>query len=754
MDFINRSIDFEKVTQSICDFDITYLLAGKAYGLSSFIKELENRMTTFRVFVLNTISDPHVSNLLISNIIHSDDKNEFKKIAEKELGEKSTSFLAAVLQSIPYAGSVLAYFAEGKSIPPIYSGNYTSAIEEVLLPYIKKYVIKKQILILIDEAQNMSEDSYNLVANLSQVNGVKIVLCITNTIDSNFIKLKNKLSLYSNIKWNSILFGQPEKKLITELANYLGLTLSDNEIEELLYATQRNIHLIIDYMLNFNLDKTHKSPFSEIDKAIISFLYICQFGLTKQILRSMLKLSNVYSPNIDNDLDLSLDKLLNCGCISNKIIENLDIFYLVSMHHPEVNNCVNNFTDILYYKNIVFDYYKRPGMSNKQEILELLYKLSLEFSDHGVKDYAFKILERKLKNGEKITEDILANAKLSKKNNKEIELGVLYYTRERRYSEALKWLGSIKAKQNNPYYQTLNGVLLNRVRNFQEAEKFLNKAINKSDDPRIINTLLAYYTANCIHTNQKNKVITEYNNRKNELSGTENWGYFLRNLSSAISFPNKESYLTEAIDNFTLYRDDYGIYSTKCNWGNALCVIKHAPEGLVLLKESEKGLQQFGPNHLHIIYNNLGVCYLMIGDIKNSTKYISLAEKLAFNRMPRLITQINKACILATTGEYIQSMRILDNIIEDVLKHPVSSIRRKYFNNRLLIEFMNNYESYNSFYLNYEQYVNEYVNQSTIQLYQQMISQCRQITYETEEWINLFDPAGLAYWYVDPLKMI
>ena len=69
-------------------------------------------------------------------------------------------------------------------------------------------------------------------------------------------------------------------------------------------------------------------------------------------------------------------------------------------------------------------------------------------------------------------------------------------------------------------------------------------------------------------------------------------------------------------------------------------------EGLLLLKQAEIGLQQFGPNHLHIIYNDLGVCYLMLGDTKNASKYIALAEKLAYNKMPRLITSINKACLL------------------------------------------------------------------------------------------------------------
>ena len=101
-----------------------------------------------------------------------------------------------------------------------------------------------------------------------------------------------------------------------------------------------------------------------------------------------------------------------------------------------------------------------------------------------------RILENKLKNGEKISDDIIANARLSKKVNKDIELSVLYYTRERHYNEALKWIESIKGKQSNTNYQILKGVLLNRVRKFHEAEETLTQAINKANEPRVINTLL------------------------------------------------------------------------------------------------------------------------------------------------------------------------------------------------------------------------------------------------------------------------
>ena len=730
------------------------ILAGKAFGLSSFLSELGCRLFQYRVFSLNTINGSNIAHLLISDIIHSEDRTTFKEMAEKEFGEKSTSFLSAALQGIPYLGPGFAQLIEGKQIPAIYAGNYTSAVEEILLPYVKRYVKLQKVLITLDEAQNVSEESYNLIANLAQIDGVKIVLGITDTVTSNYIKLKNSLALYSNVRCNTEFFGQPEEQLIRELAKHFGIILSNNELKNILLQTHRNIHLIIESILSMSIPGKNMLDFNEIDKTIISLLYICYFGLSKGVLKSLINMSNVYCQDVDIELNSALNNLEKHGCILKRCIHGTQIYFIASLYHPEIEKCTNSYSDILYYKSLVYDYYQRQELNGSQEILELLYKLAIEFSDRNIKKYSITLLENKLRRGEQISEDIVANSHFSKDNNTEVELSILYYTRERRYSEALKWIEFLKEKHSNYRYHTLKGVLLNRVRRFSEAEIILLQSIDAINEPKTQTPLLAYFVANCIHTNQKEKAIKEYNNRIFKLDGTENWGYFLRNLASAVSFPKKEEFYQDAIDNFSLFKDNYGIFSSKCNWGNSLCVVKRASEGLSYLKEAEIGLQQFGPNHLHIVYNDLGVCYLMLGDIKNATKYLSLAEKLAYNRMPRLITAINQACLLSVRNKLDLSLQQLDLIQDEVLAHPVSSISNKYFTNRLLIESTKGKSAFYAYQKNNKLYIDKFVNKATLERYECIFLENRQIEYPSEEWNNLFAPAGLAYWYVDPLKMI
>lgn len=234
------------------------------------MQELGKRLFQYHVFTLNTINGVNVANLLVSEIMHSDERKNLKN-GRTRTRRKIYYFIICYFQGIPYAGPTLAQLVEGKELPAIYAGNYSSAIEEIILPYIKEFVKTQHVLILLDEAQNMSEESYNLVANLAMADGVKIVLGVTETINSNYIKLKNSLALYSNIESNIVPFGQPEEKLIRELAAHLGLTFTDDEVKTILIKTQRNIHLIIDCMISMSASGTNRFSFDEMDKAVISF---------------------------------------------------------------------------------------------------------------------------------------------------------------------------------------------------------------------------------------------------------------------------------------------------------------------------------------------------------------------------------------------------------------------------------------------------------------------------------------------------
>lgn len=676
----------------------------------------------------------------------SHERAQFIESVNKIVNPRWKTLFLAVVQTIPYVGSGLAQLIQGQDIPAVYAGNYPSILEENLLGYIERFSANRKVLIIIDEAQNLSEDSYTLIANLAVLENVKLVLSITQPDNFNYLKLKNHLSLYNSIQSNILFFRRPEEELIRELSKSLSINLTENEINNILADTKQNIHLIFSSIINFSLHSSSKLVFTEIEKAIVSCLNICKFGLSSCSLTNLLSSSYIYSPNLSETIQQALTNLNGYACISQRTLQNQCIFYLSSLNYPEVQKCLKNISSLLYYKNLVYEYIKKNQDSQHLEQLELL--------SPNVKVYALSLVEARMRGGKKISNKLVSDAQFFTQDDKEIQLCVLYLTQDRRYREALNWLELIHNKSRSFHYRVFKGVLLNRVRQFEDAESSLLEAISPTDHPRTTNGLLAYYTANCIHTKQSHKAIDLFQKAKPKLAETENWGYVLRNIASAVPFPEKEEYLYAAINNFENYSDTFGVYSCKSNWGNTLCRKGQAKQALPLLLEAEEGMQRHGIVHLHIVYNNLAVCYLMLGDPHVAGKYITLANKIAQNPMPMLITIINKACIDTSLGNVEVALTELEEIESQALSHLVSNVRKRYFKNRMLVECSKGDTRLESFLQKYQKQLDAEIDKELVFIYKKMAAKHESILYLSEEWQKLYTPAGLAYWYIDPLKMI
>ena len=337
MDFVNRKNDFINVENSIQTNDITYLLAGRAVGISSFLEELEMRLEFYQVFRCNAAIDNNLFSLLLNCINRSDFNKNFIDYIRNELGEYKSRTISSVLHGIPYLGDLLANISDGKEIPQVYAGCFSSAFDEIIIPYITQLSLNNKIVILIDSAEQLNEISYNLIANLAQIEYVQIVLAITEVQSIDFIKLRNALSLYSNCKINTVLFEEPGNTLIKELASYFEYEISDDIVSDILISSRNNIHLIIDYFINLKFNT--KFNINEINKSIIFVLSICKFGLDTQTIIEILKDSNVFIGSLTDILD-NIEELKTLSLIAKKyilLIVFLILQYLDCFHHIQMN---------------------------------------------------------------------------------------------------------------------------------------------------------------------------------------------------------------------------------------------------------------------------------------------------------------------------------------------------------------------------------------------------------------------------------
>lgn len=748
MSFANRHSDFDALNQAIDELDVVFLIAGPAFGITSFLHE-HTRRNSSKSFYVNVGVNKSIASELLTKVIHSESISQLQELANEKWGERDSTTPQALLEAIPYAGPLLSHFADKKSAAPVYAGNYMNALAELLVPLFEDMAKKIQVEIIIDAAQDMDENSYSLIASLSSIKNVTTIITVTENNDR-YLKIKNHLEIYSKLHIDTILFGEPDHHLVSELAKSYGYELTDSEITGLLLATQKNIHRIIEAISNYSHPNDYLDP---IEKGIVYILDICANGLSQEVLCSILQLSNIFSKNIFNDTSNALTQLYEKNLVTTKISLSGDKSYvLVGRHHPLVESCLTAYTDSLYYRNLVFEYFEKNGIGDSLENAELMYSLSKELLQKSSKSYAVLILDKKLKSGETIPEEIILAAKLDKRSSKDITLATLYYCRERRYNDALGWLESLRNKKNVTFYSNLKAVLLNRVRRMDEAELLFKQCLETEHNQGKLNILYAYSLANTLHLHGSSTIKDLYLTSYEKLSGTPNNGYFARNFASAVPAKEKESFYMDAVASFKENRDDFGLYSSYCNWGNSLCVIGRPQDAFPYLANAEKGLQQFGTAHLHIVYNDIGMCHFMNKEYSDASKYLSLATRLALNTMPYVMVEINKACLALASDDKESAHKIMMDVLDKVTSHKVASLKQKYYTNMLLVQFALGVKPLNTFMKEHEENIAEYVNADIVSKYAEFIrAKCE---YSSKHLHNLYYPSGLAYWYIDPLKLI
>lgn len=69
-----------------------------------------------------------------------------QNIASNKFGEKSQTFLSALLKSSPYMGELLSYIIEKPSIPFIYTGSFSSVYEEITISTIDELRKTKKVI--------------------------------------------------------------------------------------------------------------------------------------------------------------------------------------------------------------------------------------------------------------------------------------------------------------------------------------------------------------------------------------------------------------------------------------------------------------------------------------------------------------------------------------------------------------------------------------------------------------------------------
>jgi len=745
--YANRFLEHHLCLKALSeDTSIILIEAYQACGITSFLKNclmcdpfFKNKTPIY----CNAASYGSLAEAILVNLVRSPYKDELQNYVNKNLGSKDISLFSAFVKGIPYVGELISWAGTKKTAAPIYTGDYASIIEEIIIPFLRDIKYKNKTVVIIDAAQNLDEESYELIRSLTSSNIVKCLLAFTE--QSPFaMKLLNHIKKYS-LRYTPISFDRPFDSLVIEIGSLYGQKLSVEDADEIVRQTKQNIHEIINRILE-RVHGQKDEPFSSSEKAVISILKIIKTPIKIEEVLSIASKCGLYAPNISEQINKTVRSLKQ----RRIILQDYDSICLAVYHHPIINNELSSHADQLFYTNVVYDYLKSQG---NEKNVELQYYLSKELC-YSDSDIAKAFMHELIISGKPIASGVFHDARLNKKNRYDCMLAGIALCRSRRYEDALEWIESIPKTDVDIDVLSFMAMLYNRTRELGKAKKLLKKCIKMHESPSMKNLLTAYLVTNYIHSEDLKSARKTYVDAIDTNINSSQQGYLIRNAASAYTENRIEIY-NKALNCFKDNSDDFGYYSTLCNKGYAYFLDGCYPEALLLLQESASGLEVFSCVHLHIVYNNLGICYMLSNQFEEARKYLNLSKSFSNNSMPRIFSIVNLACLEAITGNMDIAIDYVLSIENEVENHPLDRVRQKYYINRLLIEYLRENRDIKSLITRATCYPDRYLSSEHkrhIELYSSYADS--QETSYVNNWKDLFSPCGLVYWYIDPLKLL
>ena len=174
---------------------------------------------------------------------------------------------------------------------------------------------------------------------------------------------------------------------------------------------------------------------------------------------------------------------------------------------------------------------------------------------------------------------------------------------------------------------------------------------------------------------------------------------------------------------------------------------------LTALEKARDGLEIFPRYNLHIVYNNLGICYFLLDKYQDAYQCLLLALRFSQNSMPRIFSTINLACVEAIMDTRNGHLNALTLLSEKSKSTNWTGCVKKYYINYLLVEAIHGNEVVEGQIMEALAYPDRYFPEQTraaAHFYQELRSPTKEII--RHEWRELYSPCGLAILVYGSLK--
>ena len=730
--------------------------AASGYGITAFFHRFcylfqatENTVCLFAELSDNARSPLHeiLKKIVVrnGNLYH-----KLQRFADDRYGEEEEPLLKSMILDLPVLGETTANLLFNKPVAlPIYSGYYSDALKQFFFEMVKEELSDKKVLIFIDNAQYIDNESVSDILALQQLSHVAFIL--SQTEDSSILdKLLLEASFRGDITF--LDFPEPPVACVKEILANNDHPASDGEAIHLIKRTNGNIRKIIFEVKH--LPSQNEEQAEWLPNEILSLLYILQSNICLADLMSMLKESPTCSVYTEPQVLRTVRYLIYKGFISSVVqMDGKEIFWArIRYENQNVWDLIlSNPADKLIYQDIVYRYLAAMNTHTLDE-LKNLFVLSKSVAVQYQKIWGKALLIESLQQGMPVQGEWIEAVKETA-TSKERFLCALCMFRMWKFKETLEALTLVwpEMKESRDV-KLLLALTLNRCRKHSEADQLLQALIKTSHDIDEKTILLSIAISNCVHSGNEAKAKQIVLTYETELSESKVYGYFLRNSATLFQGETANSYWEKSIAAFQSVDDEYGELTTMVNMSRVHIRNGNFTYAKSCMNRAYNGLLPYGIEQLHIAANNLGIAYTSCGDYSSAKRYLRIAKLIAKSIMPKVYITINECCILL---EYKRQEDALNALLEYAVAVDSSNIPR--LKSRYYLALAGVYCILGRFHdtLDAIEQSNQYSTGTFLALRERIANCCKnEIHIPANNWREYFSPAFLEYWIANPFAIM
>lgn len=673
-----------------------------------------------------------------------------QRFTDERYGEDEEPLLKSVILDLPALGETMANVLFNKPTAlPVYAGYYSDAMKQFFFEVVKRELSKKKVLIFIDNAQYIDNESVSDIEALYQLSNVAIILSQSEE-SKTLEKLLLEISFRGDIDF--LDFPAPPIACVKEILAHNNLEASDSKASNLLRRTNGNLRKIIfeaKYPASQNIEQA-----GSLSSEILALLYLLQGNICLPDLLSLLKESPTCNVYTVQEVQQTIRILIYKGLISSVLnLDGREIFR-VRVRHENLNvwdSILSNPADKLIYQDIVYRHLAAMETHTLDE-LKNLFELSKNVASQYQKFWGKALLTESLRRGTPIQVEWIDAVKATSVPRERF-LCALCTFRVLKYRETLEILKSIwPAMKGSRDVEILLALTLNRCRKHREAAELLWSLIESSQDIDEKTILLSITISNCVHSGNEEKarqIVLDY---EKKLDKSKQYGYFLRNSATLFQGEKANSYWEKSIAAFQRDGDEYGEFTTLVNMSRVYIRNGNLTYAKSCMNRAYDGLLPYGIEQLHIAANNLGIVYITCGDLSNAKRYLRIARLISKSLMPQVYITINDCCVLLESERQEEALNALLEYASAVDSSNIPRLKSRYY-----LAVAGVYCILGRFHdsLDALEISSQYSVGSFGSLRKRILNRCQNETpVPFNKWRDYFSPAFLEYWITNPLSIM